>query len=75
MLVDRRKSKKYWWTHDISLACKGSKTDMQKVASRLHKNNIRVMEMKDYLSISYRAPASHLQTLTCILFHVSCLLI
>ena len=23
MLVDRRKSKKYWWTHDFSLAYKG----------------------------------------------------
>lgn len=52
MLVDRRKSKKYWWTHDISIAYKGSKKEMQKVASRLHKNNARVVEMKDYLSVS-----------------------
>lgn len=52
ILVDRRKSKKYWWTHDISIAYKGSKTEMKKVASKLSKNNVRVVELNYYLTIS-----------------------
>ncbi len=52
MLVDRRKSKKYWWTHDISIAYKGSKKEMKKVASKLSKNNVRIVEMNYYLTIS-----------------------
>ncbi len=50
MLVDRRKSKKYWWTHDFSLAYKGSKEDMRKVASKLHRNNVRVVSYQEYLN-------------------------
>ena len=50
MLVDRRKSKKYWWTHDFSLVYKGSKADMDKVASRLKKNNVRVVNYNEYLA-------------------------
>ena len=49
MLVDRRKSKEYWWTHDFSLAYKGSKEDMRKVANRLHRNNVRVVSYQEYL--------------------------
>lgn len=52
MLVDRRKSKKYWWTHDISIAYKGSKKEMKKVASKLSKNNVRIVEIKYYSTIS-----------------------
>ena len=51
MLVDRRKSKKYWWTHDFSLAYKGCKADMDKVASKLKNNNVRVVSYNDYLNI------------------------
>lgn len=50
MLVDRRKSKEYWWTHDFSLAYKGNKEDMEKVAGRLKKNNVRVVSYKEYLT-------------------------
>lgn len=50
MLVDRRKSKEYWWTHDFSLAYKGSKEDMRKVANRLHRNNVRVVSYQEYLN-------------------------
>ena len=50
MLVDRRKSKKYWWTHDFSLTYKGSKEDMRKVASKLHRNNVRVVSYQEYLN-------------------------
>ena len=51
MLVDRRKSKQYWWTHDFSLAYKGCKADMDKVASKLKNNNVRVVSYNDYLNI------------------------
>ena len=50
MLVDRRKSKKYWWTHDFSLAYKGNKEDMEKVASKLKKNNVRVINYTEYFN-------------------------
>lgn len=49
MLVDRRKSKEYWWTHDFTLAYKDSKENMEKVADRLKKNNVRVVSYKEYL--------------------------
>ena len=49
MLVDRRKSKKYWWTHDFSLAYKGLKEEMEKVASKLRKNNVRVVSSNEYV--------------------------
>jgi hypothetical protein len=49
MLVDRRKSKKYWWTHDFSLAYKGNKGDMKRVTKRLHMNNVRIVELEKYL--------------------------
>jgi hypothetical protein len=49
MLVDRRKSKKYWWTHDFSLALKGCLDEMKKVAKRLKRNNVRVVEYNEYL--------------------------
>lgn len=48
MLVDRRKSKEYWWTHDFSLAYKGGKEEMEKVASKLRKNNVRVVSCNKY---------------------------
>lgn len=50
MLVDRRKSKLYWWTHDFSLAYKGNKSEMDKVAYRLKKNNVRVVSCQDFLT-------------------------
>lgn len=50
MLVDRRKSKKYWWTHDFSLAYKGLKEEMEKVASKLKKNNVRVVSCAEYIT-------------------------
>ena len=50
MLVDRRKSKQYWWTHDFSLAYKGCKADMDKVASKLKNNNVRVVSYNEYLA-------------------------
>lgn len=50
MLVDRRKSKLYWWTHDFSLAYKGNKSEMEKVAYRLKKNNVRVISCQDFLT-------------------------
>lgn len=50
MLVDRRKSKLYWWTHDFSLAYKGNKSEMDKVAYRLKKNNVRVISCQDFLT-------------------------
>jgi len=50
MLVDRRKSKKYWWTHDFSLVYKGKKEEMEKVASRLHKNNARIVNFQEYFN-------------------------
>ena len=49
MLVDRRKSKKYWWTHDFSLAYKGKKEDVKRVTKRLHMNNVRIVELEKYL--------------------------
>lgn len=50
MLVDRRKSKKYWWTHDFSLTYKGTMAEMNKVASKLKKNNVRVVNCKEYFN-------------------------
>lgn len=50
MLVDRRKSKEYWWTHDFSFAYKGTKEDMEKVASKLRKNNVRVVCYAEYIT-------------------------
>lgn len=50
MLVDRRKSKEYWWTHDFSLAYKGRREDMEKAARKLHKNNARVVRLEAYLN-------------------------
>ena len=49
MLVDRRKSKEYWWTHDFTLAYKDSKENMEEVVGRLKKNNVRVVSYKEYL--------------------------
>lgn len=50
MLVDRRKSKKFWWTHDFSLALKGCKSEMQKVANKLKHNNVRVLSYNQYFT-------------------------
>lgn len=50
MLVDRRKSKQYWWTHDFSIAYKGNKSEMDKVASKLKKNNVRVVNYEKYFN-------------------------
>lgn len=50
MLVDRRKSKEYWWTHDLSIAYKGKKEDMEKVARKLHKNNVRIISFQKYFN-------------------------
>jgi len=50
MLVDRRKSKKYWWTHDFSLAYKGKKKDMENVAKKLRKNNVRLVSYETYFN-------------------------
>ena len=48
LLVDRRKSKEYWWTHDLSLAYKGSKEDMNRIVKKLTKNNARVISYSEY---------------------------
>ena len=50
MLVDRRKSKEYWGTHDFSIAYKGKKEDMEKVARKLHKNNVRIISFQKYFN-------------------------
>ena len=50
MLVDRRKSKKYWWTHDFSLALKGNKNEMKKVVSKLKKNSARIIPYAKYFN-------------------------
>lgn len=50
MLVDRRKSKKFWWTNDFSLALKGCKSEMQKVANKLKHNNVRVLNYNQYFT-------------------------
>lgn len=50
MLVDRRKSKSYWWTHDFSIAYKSNKEDMKKAAKKLKKNNVRVVSYEKYLN-------------------------
>ena len=50
MLVDRRKSKKYWWTHDFSLALKGNKKEMKKVVSKLKKNSARIISYTKYFN-------------------------
>lgn len=49
MLVDRRKSKKYWWTHDFSIAYTGTKNEMDKAVKKLKYNNVRVVSYKEYL--------------------------
>ena len=50
MLVDRRKTNKYWWTHDFSLAYKGSKKEMKKVVSKLKKNGARIIPYTMYFN-------------------------
>lgn len=50
MLVDRRKSKEYWWTRDFSLAYKGKREDMEKAARKLHMNNVRVVSYETYFN-------------------------
>ena len=50
MLVDRRKSKSYWWTHDFSIAYRGNKENMKKADKKLKKNNVRVVSYEDYLN-------------------------
>lgn len=50
MLVDRRKSKKYWWTHDFSIALKGNKKEMKKVVSKLKKNSARIIPYTIYFN-------------------------
>lgn len=49
MLVDRRKSKRCWWTHDFSIAYTGNKNDMDKAVKKLKYNNVRVVSYKEYL--------------------------
>lgn len=50
MLVDRKKSKNYWWTHDQSIALKGSKKYMDKIVSKLKRNNARVVSYGKYFN-------------------------
>lgn len=50
MLVNRRKSKGYWWTHDFSIAYKGNKEGMKKAAKKLKRNNVRVVNYEKYLN-------------------------
>lgn len=50
MLVDRRKSKEYWWTRDFSLAYKGRREGMEKAARKLHMNNVRVVSYETYFN-------------------------
>lgn len=50
MLVDRKKSNKYWWTYDQSIALKGSKKAMDIVASKLKRNNARVVSYDRYFN-------------------------
>lgn len=49
MLVDRKKSNMYWWTHDLRIALTGSKEAMERIASRLTRNNPRVVSCRMYL--------------------------
>ena len=50
MLVDRKKSNKYWWTKDPSIALMGSKKDMNRVVSKLKRNNARVISYDKYIN-------------------------
>lgn len=50
LLVDRRKSKDYWWTHDLSIALTGTKEEMNKVLKNLQYNNPRVISINQYLN-------------------------
>ena len=50
MLVDRKKSKEYWWTWNPSIALKGSKQFMDKVVSKLKRNNARVISCDRYFN-------------------------
>ena len=48
MLVDRRKSKKFFWTHDCSIALKVPKEQAQKIASKLRYNRARIVKCTTY---------------------------
>lgn len=50
LLVDRCKSKNYWWTHDLSIALIGTKEEMDKVVKKLRYNNPRVISIDQYFN-------------------------
>lgn len=49
MLVDRRKSRDYWWTHDFSIALVGTRRVMRKRLKSLRYNNVRLVEYNKYM--------------------------
>lgn len=49
LLVDRKKSKEYWWTHDLSIALIGTKEEMDNVIKKLRYNNPQVISINQYL--------------------------
>jgi len=48
MLVDRRKSKEFFWTHDCRIALKCPKEQAQKIAGRLKYNRVRIVKCTTY---------------------------
>lgn len=48
MLVDRKKTKEFWWTHDCKIALKITKEEGQKIIANLHYNNVRLVSCKTY---------------------------
>lgn len=49
LLVDRNKSKEYWWTHDLSIALVGTKEEMDNIIKKLRYNNPQVISINQYL--------------------------
>ena len=48
ILVDRRITKKYWWTYDLSLAYVADRTDALHTLSKLKYNNCKIIELDKY---------------------------
>lgn len=48
MLVDRRKSKQYFWTHDHSIALTCQKAMAEQILSKLKFNSARMVKVQEY---------------------------
>lgn len=48
MLVDRRKSKQYFWTHNHSIALACQKAMAEKILSKLKFNSARIVKVQKY---------------------------